>query len=898
MLALAAFVVCALTGIMLVPVYRPEAAFDSIALILLKNPAGVAIRSLHYWSAQIFLVLMLAHIAEHFLKQSELRVRFGIWLRLCLSIVAVFGVMLSGFLLRGDAASAQAMLVLRSLLGLVPAAGELLSRLLTGTGSGLTTVYLHHAATLTILIWLVSIEHARLIMPRARALWIVLPPIVLLSLFLVPGLQWQAEAVEKGPWYLVGLQELLHWMPWPGAAVWLAILGLVLLIVLPKLPPQMRSAVRWTLAGATVAYMGLTIVGVVFRGDGWRFESPTSVWADETHYLSLKAYLPADAGLLAKSVPMIAGKREGCLACHKGMTGFVAAHDPKSVGCASCHLGNPLTLDKALAHAGMTLTPGNLSVIAKTCGASNCHSEVAGRVQISLMNLMSGVVAVDKFVFGESEDIDAHYSVAALHHSAADTHLRQLCASCHLGQEKEQPAVIDETSRGGGCSACHLQYDTTAATELTRRGTSFNPLHHPDISIHVSAQTCFGCHSRSGRIATNYEGWHETQLDETTARSSPDWPAKFRLLADGRVFEKRTADIHFESGMTCVDCHVAAEVMSDGATHTHERDAIKIACIDCHQRGATPALEFGKLDVESQQIIAMRKLNEPGRRFVTLRDGIRAYPNTFLADSGRPVVELSDTGRRVVPKPVAAVCAGAIHQRLDCAACHTVWAPQCVSCHTSFDPKGEAWDFLAGKFVRGAWQESAAHFESDSPALGVLRTDTGRGAIDEKITTFVPGMIISLEGAEKGSSKSQFHRLYAPASPHTISARSRDCKSCHADPASLGYGRGHLKYVIAKDHGEWQFTPMYPASQADGLPQDAWIGFLREPRAQSTTRKDARPFTLQEQRRILLVGACLACHNEKEPRVSAAFADFEHSAAKLSPQCRLPIWANAVLAGR
>lgn len=366
------------------------------------------------------------------------------------------------------------------------------------------------------------------------------------------------------------------------------------------------------------------------------------------------------------------------------------------------------------------------------------------------------------------------------------------------------------------------------------------------------------------------------------------------MLADGRVFEKRTADVHFENGMTCVDCHVAAEVMSDGATHAHERDAIKIACIDCHRPGATPAREFEKLDAESQQIIAMRKLDEPRRRFVTLRDGIRAYPNTFLADNGKPVVELTETARRVLPKPIAAVCAGTIHQRLDCGACHTAWAPQCVSCHTSFDPKAEAWDFLAGKFVQGAWQEDAAQFESDAPALGVLRDN----AASERITTFVPGMILSLQGAEKKSDRRKFFRLFTPASPHTISAHSRDCRSCHANPAALGYGRGQLKYIVAKDRGAWQFTSMFPASQSDGLPQDAWIGFLREPRAHATTRKNARPFSLQEQRRILLVGACLACHNEKEPRISTAFADFGHSSAMLSPRCRLPVWAKDMLASK
>ena len=79
---------------------------------------------------------------------------------------------------------------------------------------------------------------------------------------------------------------------------------------------------------------------------------------------------------------------------------------------------------------------------------------------------------------------------------------------------------------------------------------------------------------------------------------------------------------------------------------------------------------------------------------------------------------------------------------------------------------------------------------------------------------------------------------------------------------------------------------------------DAWIGFLQEPGVGTTTRKDARPFSLQEQRNILFVGACLECHNEKERRIAAVFADFKSYRAALSQKCRLPDWTVAEAQGR
>lgn len=891
MVALAAFVLCAATGIMLVPAYKPDAPLDSLALLLLKNPAGIYVRSLHYWSAQAFLAFTLAHTVDYLLRRGEVRVRFGVWLRLGLTVPVIIGVMLSGFLLRGDAAALQASQILRTLLGFVPLIGAELPRLLTGAGSDLFTVYLQHACTATLVIWLVTVEHSRIILPRARAVWWTLPPLLLLSLLFVPGLGWRAAAVEKGPWYLVGLQELVHWMPRPQIAVWLMLVFLALLILLPKLPLLLRSRLKWTLAVASIAYAALTLIGLGFRGDGWRWSSPAAVYRAEASFLSYRAYVSPERSLLQQKVPIIAGQPEGCLACHLGMTGFSSAHDPKTIGCAACHLGNPFTLDKALAHAGMTRTPGNLDVADKTCATSNCHGNQLDRVRGSLMNTMSGVVAVDKFVFGESHDLNARFDISALRHSPADTHLRNLCASCHFGQSKLQPGPVNESSRGGGCSACHLQYDPAAEAELRRGVGAPAPLHHPGISVNVSEQACFGCHSRSGRIATNYEGWHETLLDGASAKASPGWPGNFRTLADGRIFERHPADVHFEKGMTCIDCHVAAEIMGDGARHAHERDAVKIACVDCHASAETPAREFAQLDAETQIIVALRKLNVPGRRFATSPSGSVVYPNVFLDGSGHPLLALKNSATTLAPKPLAPVCVGSIHRRLDCAACHTSWAPQCLDCHTSFDPASQGWDHLAGKFVAGEWQETGNQYLGDAPALGFERQTLLDGKADERITTFIPGMILNLElpqGAAKD--RNRFHRLFAPASSHTTVTKARDCRSCHANPAALGYGRGQLTYAVKYGVGHWHFTPTFPARMEDGLPSDAWIGFLREPPAGTTTRKDARPFTLQEQRRILLVGACLQCHNEQKPHIAAVFANFKNYRAALRPQCTLPDW--------
>ncbi len=576
------------------------------------------------------------------------------------------------------------------------------------------------------------------------------------------------------------------------------------------------------------------------------------------------------------------------------MGGFPQAHDPRLIGCASCHLGDPAATDKNLAHKGMTLTPGNLSIVHSTCG--KCHADIEPRIRASLMNTMSGVIAVDKFVFGESPDPNHGFDVERLGMSPADTHLRSLCASCHLGQEKSDPAPVDATSRGGGCSACHLDYHGAALVELKQRRepglTAGSWRHHPDISIQVSEQACFGCHSRSGRISISYEGWHETLLDEGVAKHSSGWRGRYRILSDGRVLERIAPDVHFERGMQCIDCHVAAEIMGDGQRHAHEEDAVRISCADCHATAPPPSAASVEIDPETRKIIALRKLDQPGRRFLAgLLGRAASYPNVFLDGTGRVVLKSKSTGEELRPKSPSSACGRdiAAHQKLECRACHSAWAPQCVSCHTSFDATAAGWDHLSGKSVSGAWQEQAGNFLTEPPALGVETIAGPDGTPQERVATVVPGMVLSLKTP---GSEDTFHRLYAPISPHTTAARPRDCRSCHCNPTALGYGRGRLDYLVQGDHAEWTFIPSFGLSNRDGLPLDAWIAFLREPISGSATRTTVRAFSLQEQRRILLVGACLQCHRETEPAVASTFANFQDYRSALSRRCILPSWAD------
>lgn len=563
------------------------------------------------------------------------------------------------------------------------------------------------------------------------------------------------------------------------------------------------------------------------------------------------------------------GPAERCLDCHDGMTGFSPFH--AAVACTTCHRGDPADGTEAGAHAGLVAVPGNLATAEETCG-QGCHGEIVARVRRSLMATGRGLVAVDRWVFGEQPTPDGTAGLADLGHSDADTHLRQLCSTCHLGHEKAVPGPVTEASRGGGCVACHLQYPPA--------GQDADPARvHPALTLQVTDDHCFGCHSRSGRISTSYAGWHETPAPPGVPGPEEAGPND-RRLADGRRFVRVAEDVHHARGLACIDCHTARETMGDGEVYRHQDAAVAVRCTTCHRAEAPQTLGWDDLDAESRTIVAIRTGRPPaGRRFLQIEQTGLALLNAFLDAAGRPVLEGKLSGRRYALPPPAAACTQAGHERLSCQSCHTAWAPQCVGCHTQRDAGGQ-------------WQEFVSDFFAEPPTLGVrVEAATGRSRIEP----FAPGMIMTLNRHPRAvdgdaaalAAEGSFHRLFAPAVPHTTAAVGRACTSCHNDPLALGYGRGALT-LTSEEPARWSFTPAFGPLR-DGLPADAWIPFFGTRTGPVATRVDARPFDRAEQQRILRVGACLTCHPADPAGRRRIYDRFADALPARTAACRVPV---------
>lgn len=599
----------------------------------------------------------------------------------------------------------------------------------------------------------------------------------------------------------------------------------------------------------------------------------------------------------------LAGEKNGCLSCHSGMKGFESAHDPKKIGCSSCHLGNQNSDQKETAHKGMILIPGNKNNAELTCGRTGCHPQMISRMNNNIMNTMNGVVSVDKWVWNEIKSPTAKLPIQLIGFTSSEIHLRNLCASCHLSNEKLEFGPIGELSRGGGCLACHLNYSDDAYEELqeailpregqtaisvnqgNRKGAKYKffPTVHPQINLDIKNKKCFGCHSRSGRISLSYEGWHETLLNKDDVSGKTG----FRILDDGRIVKKIKPDIHYEKGMVCTDCHTSYEVMGDGNYALHKEDQLKIQCTDCHLVKESVTKKFSELDFESQKIVELFGFFKRDRNYLVASKSGDPLINTFI-ENEIPYLIKKFSGKIVeMKKPVEECGRENSHVNLSCNSCHSSWTPQCIGCHTEFSPNSAMFDLLDNKEAKGEWLEHAKDLFAEPAVLGVKELRGQDGSVKKIIDEMMPGMILTINKDMRNKNVS-FNRLYAPAFSHTIRKESRSCESCHLNPLALGYGRGKLEYKISNKAGKWNFIPKFSQSKFDGLPEDAWTGFLRERKKDSATRENIRTLSISEQKRILTVGSCLTCHDKETPVVKSMLKDFDKSILLRNSKCIMP----------
>ncbi|MCL2791029.1 MAG: cytochrome b N-terminal domain-containing protein [Desulfobulbus sp.] len=234
--ALISFLLSLGSGIVVALQYDYATPFYSTSTIELVVPYGSFWRGLHYYSSQAFFLLLLAHLAVVLWKNEDTVFQRGPWLRLCATLPCGLLLLFTGYVLRGDATGEAAGAIAEHICLSVPLIGRQLNNLLFDlSGSGLRKVYVQHVIGLVALGFVAAWPHLR----RYGAQWrshLVLVLVITLAAVAVPAPMEPNRfglLLIAGPWFFLGLQELLRWLPPLVAGVLIPLAPLLLLFWLP-----------------------------------------------------------------------------------------------------------------------------------------------------------------------------------------------------------------------------------------------------------------------------------------------------------------------------------------------------------------------------------------------------------------------------------------------------------------------------------------------------------------------------------------------------------------------------------------------------------------------------------------------------------------------------------------
>lgn len=250
-----------ISGIIVAIQYDVGEPFYSTATIELIVPYGAFWRALHYYSSQAFFLLLLGHLGA-ILWSNEYQYSRGAWVRLLSSLPIGLLLLFTGYVLRGDATGEAAGLIAENICLSIPLIGHWVNDLFFDlVDSGVRKVYMHHLIGLVALGAFSLWPHLR----RYTANW--RNHVLLTLLTLLISILWVAPIEPDrigllhiaGPWFFLGLQELLRYLPTFLAGVIVPLIPMTALLLLPtRNPARMKwlAAIGlWLLFYAVLTFM-------------------------------------------------------------------------------------------------------------------------------------------------------------------------------------------------------------------------------------------------------------------------------------------------------------------------------------------------------------------------------------------------------------------------------------------------------------------------------------------------------------------------------------------------------------------------------------------------------------------------------------------------------------------
>lgn len=212
--SLIALFISVLSGVLVAFQYNAATPLYSASSLDVLVPFGASFRALHFYSSQLFFLLMLVHLWA-ILDRADAYGR-GQWIRLIATLPVALLVLFTGYVLRADSTGSSAGLIAENIISAIPGVGGILNDLLFSiTDDGMKRVYINHVLGLGIVWGVLAWEHLRKYRTSFRHHPLLTALILLCCL--LPAAPFEPERLGvfhiKGPWFFLGLQELLRFLP-------------------------------------------------------------------------------------------------------------------------------------------------------------------------------------------------------------------------------------------------------------------------------------------------------------------------------------------------------------------------------------------------------------------------------------------------------------------------------------------------------------------------------------------------------------------------------------------------------------------------------------------------------------------------------------------------------------
>jgi hypothetical protein len=211
--ALVCLYISLFSGIIVGLQYDFQTPFYSTTAIDLLVPYGRFFRSLHFYSSQFFFFFSFIHLIAIF-KKAEKYSRQE-WVQLTTTLPLIVLLLFTGYVLRADSTGSSAGTIAENIIRACPLIGAPINNLLFSiTDTGLRKVYLHHVIVLDLVLLLCAWNHLRVYRLTGTDCSAMVGPMLLFSVLVSAPIEPEHLGTRyiSGPWFFLGLQELLRYL--------------------------------------------------------------------------------------------------------------------------------------------------------------------------------------------------------------------------------------------------------------------------------------------------------------------------------------------------------------------------------------------------------------------------------------------------------------------------------------------------------------------------------------------------------------------------------------------------------------------------------------------------------------------------------------------------------------